>query len=180
MKFIKNNLFNLLLVGILIIFLVTGKFNIIGAKVNAYFGESKGELAQNFIGSDILNSQKIQLSDLKGNPVLVNFWATWCLPCRVEIPSFIDLQKKYADKGLKVVGISVDRGDIEQVKKFVKEQKINYPVIMYDYQSMKEFGEISAVPTSFLINAQGKIEAKYPGYYLKNSFEKEIKKLLNN
>jgi peroxiredoxin len=161
-------------------FLYTGKFNIFFEKYKAYMGEDRGKVVTEISGIDIINKKEIKLSDLKGKVVLLNFWATWCPPCRFEIPNFVDFYSKYHDKGFEIIGISVDDNNIEGVKSFIKKENINYPVVMYNYKNMKSLGEIVAVPTSILINKEGKIEDVYPGFYMKSTFERDIKKLLEN
>ncbi|MFN8673348.1 MAG: TlpA disulfide reductase family protein [Candidatus Sericytochromatia bacterium] len=162
----------------MIFFLFTGKFKIIFEKYKAFMGQDRGKIATNIIANDILTNKPIDLEKLKGKVVLLNFWATWCPPCKFEIPSFIDLYKNYNNQGLEIIGISVDSEGAEKVKSFINSEKINYPVIMYNYQKMKDFGDIVAVPTSILINKEGKIQDIYPGFYTKWTFEKDIKKLL--
>lgn len=179
-QFIKNNFSNIFLVLILVFFIFTGKFNLLWQKIQAFRGEGNGTQITNFSMVDLKTNQPINLSDLKGNVVLLNFWATWCMPCRIEIPSLIELNNKYKDKKVKIIGISVDQGGKELVKNFIDKEKITYPVTMYDYNSMKIFGDIVAVPTSFLLDSEGKIARKYPGFYMKSSFENEIEKLLQN
>jgi thiol-disulfide isomerase/thioredoxin len=109
-----------------------------------------------------LEGKTITSTDLRGKVVLVNFWATWCPPCRAEIPDLIKLQDKYRDK-LVVIGISEDEAPVEEVKKFVDEQKMNYPVAMVTPDVQRIFKGVSALPTTFVIDPEGKVQQRHVG-----------------
>jgi len=118
------------------------------------------------------------LSENIGKVIILDFWATWCPPCRMEIPGFIELYNKYKDSGLIVIGIIVgDNMDI--VKKFVLENNINYPVVMGNSKVVQDYGGITGIPTTFIIDRKGNIVQKFIGYRPKEVFENEIKKLLS-
>ncbi|MGV1100168.1 TlpA disulfide reductase family protein [Thiovibrio sp. JS02] len=106
----------------------------------------------------------IDSSAYQGKAILVNFFATWCPPCRKEIPSFIELQKEFGPKGFTVIGISTDEGGSALVAKFVEKMAINYPVVMGDTKTPMSFGGIIGIPSSFLVNKQGLIVKRYDGY----------------
>ena len=125
-----------------------------------------------------LDGKEVRLSDFKGKVRIVDFWATWCPPCREEIPDFISLQKQYKAKGLEVIGVSVDRGGPEVVQKFNKEYGVNYTSLMANDEVQAAFGGIRAIPTTFLIDRDGNIVKKYQGLVSKEVFEKDIKELL--
>jgi len=125
-----------------------------------------------------LNGNKVSLSDFKGKVVILDFWATWCPPCVKEIPHFIELYKEYKDQGLAIVGISVDRQGIGVVKAFNQKFKINYPIVMTDSQVVTAYGDITGIPTTFVIDPSGKIQRMYVGYRDKSVFEADIKELL--
>ena len=126
-----------------------------------------------------MNGAEVKLADLKGKVVLLNFWATWCGPCRLEIPWFVELQQKYADQGFRVVGISVDDPP-EALPPFAKQFKINYPLVVGadrgDVQTA--YGPIFGVPMTFIIGRNGRICMKHVGPVGKAQFESEIKSLL--
>ncbi|MBM3773496.1 MAG: TlpA family protein disulfide reductase [Acidimicrobiia bacterium] len=109
-----------------------------------------------------LDGRTISSADLKGKVVLVNFWATWCPPCRSEIPDLIELQAKYRDK-LVVLGISEDEAPIDEVKAFVADQKMNYPVAMVTPDVQRIFKGVSALPTTFVIDPDGKVQQRHTG-----------------
>lgn len=117
------------------------------------------------------------LDTLKGKVVIVDFWATWCPPCRQEIPGFIELQKKHG-KNLVVVGLSLD-DETEAVKEFCKTQKVNYPVFVVGQDTTAAWGNIEAIPTTFILDKTGKKTGEpRVGYHPKEAFEKEIASLL--
>jgi thiol-disulfide isomerase/thioredoxin len=109
-----------------------------------------------------IDGHPLASADWKGKVVLVNFWATWCPPCRAEIPDLIALQNKYGDK-LVVIGVSEDDSPVADVKRFATEQHINYPVVMETPELAKIFRGIVALPTTFVIGPDGKIEQKHVG-----------------
>jgi cytochrome c biogenesis protein CcmG/thiol:disulfide interchange protein DsbE len=121
-----------------------------------------------------LNGSKVSLSDFKGKVVILDFWATWCPPCVKEIPHFIELYKEYKDQGLAIIGISVDRQGVGIVKAFNQKFKINYPIVMTDSQVVKAYGNITGIPTTFVIDPTGKIRRMYVGYRDKAVFEADI------
>lgn len=124
-----------------------------------------------------LQGKPVSLSALKGKVVLLDFWATWCPPCRMEIPHFKDLYAAYQEDGLEVVGLAVgDQADA--VKKFMQENGVSYPVAMSSPAVERDYGGIRGIPTTFLIDKQGRIAKKYVGYQDKSVFEEEIQKLL--
>jgi len=112
--------------------------------------------------------------------IIINFWATWCPPCRAEIPGFVKLFEKYRDKGLLIVGISLDRGSNAEsiVRNFIKEYKVNYPAMMGNEEVVKKFGGITAIPTTFILDKKGEIVRKIIGYRDEIYFENIIKELL--
>ena len=141
-----------------------------------------------------VNDSSYTLSKMKGKVVLINFWATWCGPCRMEIPEFNQLHKNYHEKGLEILGISISDNK-KQLKNFTKSFAVDYPLL---YGSAKEMNKIMrdydgvyAVPSSFLIGKDGNIIWKYPGAVLKNydpqtysaliyEIEKELKNIAND
>mgnify|MGYP000601476697 CR=1 FL=1 len=125
----------------------------------------------------------LKLSELRGKVVLVDFWATWCAPCREGIPDLVSLKNEFMDKDFEVVGISVDaltRGGAtaKDVSPFMKTFNINYPIVRADGNAINAFGGIQSIPTSFLINKSGKVIAKYESLISKETYVAEINKLL--
>jgi thiol-disulfide isomerase/thioredoxin len=109
-----------------------------------------------------LDGRSISSADWRGKVVLVNFWATWCPPCRAEIPDLIALQEKYRDH-LVIVGISEDEGSVDGVKRFVAERKINYPIVMSTPELRKIFPQVMALPTTFVLDRDGNLTQKNVG-----------------
>jgi thiol-disulfide isomerase/thioredoxin len=132
----------------------------------------------NFTLKDI-NNQDVRLASLKGKVILMDFWATWCGPCKIEIPWFIEFQKKYGSSGLQVVGISVD-DTLDKLKPFVAQMKMNYTVLQgLDHDDVQDaFGPIFGVPVTLVISRDGKICARHVGLSSKPDFESAIKALL--
>jgi cytochrome c biogenesis protein CcmG/thiol:disulfide interchange protein DsbE len=120
----------------------------------------------------------VQLSQLKGKVVLLNFWATWCGPCRKEIPDFLEVYEQYKGKGFEIVGVSLDEDGWSVVNPFVKQYKINYPIVMGDGKVVKAFGSFQYIPTTFLIDKQGNIVHTFTGLVKKADLEKKLKTLL--
>ncbi len=127
-----------------------------------------------------LGARSVSLSDYYGKTVVLNFWATWCPPCRHELPGFIEIQKEYKDKGLVILGISIDSAGINKIKSFVKKIGINYPVLISDQKTVSAYGGIRGIPTTFIINSKGYITAKHVGYLSKKDLENAIKPLLSD
>ena len=145
--------------------------------VKAAKSEKERRPAPNFILQDA-QGRTVRLADFKGKVVLLDFWATWCGPCQIEIPWFIEFQRKYKDQGFSVVGISMDEGGWEVVRPFVDEQKMNYPVLIGNDETASAFGGVEALPTTFIIDKQGRIVATHMGLTSKDEFENTIKSLL--
>jgi cytochrome c biogenesis protein CcmG/thiol:disulfide interchange protein DsbE len=124
-----------------------------------------------------LNGKPLSLSSLKGKVVLLDFWATWCPPCRMELPHFKELYAAYKGKGLEMVGLSVGE-QADTVKSFAKENNLTYAIALSAPKIEQAYGGIRGIPTTFLIDKQGRIAKKYVGYQEKAVFEQEIKKLL--
>ena len=125
-----------------------------------------------------LNGKTVKLSDFKGKVIILDFWATHCPPCIQEIPDFVKLYNKYKDKGLVIIGVSLDRGDVEKVKRFCQNKGVNYPVVVGNYEVTKNYGGIRYIPTTFIIDKNRNIVKKFIGYTSIDTFESEIKKLL--
>jgi len=124
-----------------------------------------------------LNGRKLELADHKGKVVLLDFWATWCGPCRIEIPGFVRLQERYRDQGLVVIGISLDDSP-EPVREFYREFRMNYAVAMGNDRVTELYGGIIGLPTNFLIGRDGRIYSRHIGATDVSAFEEEIKELL--
>ncbi len=125
-----------------------------------------------------LDGGSLKLSSLKGKVVLLDFWATWCPPCQEEIPYFKELYSQYKDKGLEIIGLSIDQDGEAAVRPFAKKNVVNYPLSIADQTLTVAYGGIRGIPTTFLIDKQGRIAQKYEGKREKEVFEKEIQALL--
>jgi thiol-disulfide isomerase/thioredoxin len=124
-----------------------------------------------------LDGKELKLDDYRGKVILLNFWATWCGPCRAEIPTLIELQKRYKDR-LQVIGLAVDEDDDTVVQKFVASEGINYPIAIPPPEIRVAYGGIAALPTVFVINAEGGIVQKHVGLFDPALYESEVRALL--
>ncbi len=136
-----------------------------------------GKPAPQFVRRD-LNGQTVDLRSLRGNVVLLNFWATWCAPCEQEMPVFDSWQRRYNPRGFQVVGISLD-DDADSAQKLANKLKIAYPVAMGDAKLGERYGGILGLPMTFLIGRDGKVLAEFQGESDLKSIEGEIKAALN-
>jgi thiol-disulfide isomerase/thioredoxin len=125
-----------------------------------------------------LDGKTVGLEQLKGKVVVVDFWATWCGPCVHEIPGYIELQKKYADRGLVVVGLSLDENGAAVVSKFAAARGMNYPVALATPEIINAFGGIESIPTTFLIDRAGQIRHRKLGAMTTADYEQLIVSLL--
>ena len=125
-----------------------------------------------------VDGKDISSKDFKGKVLLVTFFATWCPPCRQEIPSLIQLQKDLSAKGFSVLGLSLDEGDADVVNELVEHDKINYPVLMADSEVVTGFGGVTGIPTSFLISHEGKMVRTYAGYVPHELLKQDIEEII--
>jgi len=121
----------------------------------------------------------VKLSQLRGQVVLLNFWATWCPPCKVEIPWFISFQKQYKDRNFAVLGVSLDEDGWKSVTPFVADEKINYRIVLGSEEMSQIYGGVDALPTTFIIDREGRIAATHVGLVAKSEYENEILNLLD-
>jgi peroxiredoxin len=175
----------ILLVGmVLLLGYGWGKFELSArkpAKVE-YLGE--GELSAPVFSLPDLNGRKVDLGSFKGQVIVLEFWATWCPPCREEIPVVNQIYKAYREKGLVVIGISLDRKPPQEVKKFLDQLQVEYPNVMGDEETFEKYsqranlGAIRGIPATFIIDRQGRICQRYMGLTEKRILEEAVQGVL--
>ncbi len=156
----------------------TGAMRARAAAEKKVAGSSQRAAAPDFTVT-ALDGKAIRLSALKGKVVILDFWATWCPPCKAEIPHFIELQNAYGPKGLEIIGLSVDQEGPEVVRAFVRENGVNYAMAMAGPELVQLYGGIRGIPTTFLLDKEGRVAKKLVGYQDKQVFESQIRVLLD-
>jgi peroxiredoxin len=136
----------------------------------------EGSAAPDFNLKDV-HGKTIHLADYKGKVVVLNFWATWCPPCRKEIPDFMELQSQFGSK-IQFIGVALDDEGLAKVKPFVDANNISYPIVIGDKLTVDKYGDMSAIPVTFVIDKNGKIAARYVGMRQKATVETMVKPLL--
>jgi peroxiredoxin len=126
------------------------------------------------------DGKKVSLSDYKGKAVLINFWATWCAPCKIEMPYLVTLRNQYAPQGFEILGVNADEPGTPRTKvaKFGQEQGLSYPLLLGDDAMERKYGGIEFLPTSFFVGRDGKVIAETAGLVSKDEVESSIKKAL--
>lgn len=139
--------------------------------------KDKRNLAPEFSLKDS-DGRTVKLSDYKGKVVLLNFWATWCGPCKIEIPWFIDFEKQYKDHGFSVLGVAMDDEGWQVVRPFLSEHKVNYRVMVGDEITAQLYQGLDSLPTTFVLDREGRIAATHIGLVSKSEYQNEITQLL--
>src|SRR5260221_9610151 len=121
-------------------------------------GQLVGNLAPDF-ELPALDGKRLKLSDLRGKAVLLNFWATYCGPCKIEMPWFVELQKEYGPQGFQIVGVAMDDASTEDIAKFAKEMGVNYPILLGQESVGQSYGGVSVLPTTFFLDRDGQLLA---------------------
>jgi thiol-disulfide isomerase/thioredoxin len=141
-------------------------------------GPKPGSAAPDF-ALQSLDGKIVHLTDFRGKAVLLNFWATWCTPCRLEMPWFVELQKQYGPEGLEVLGVAMDDAGKDKIAQFAKEMGVNYPVLLGKESVGDEYGGLEYLPTSFYIGRDGKVVARVFGLRSRSDIEDWIKEALS-
>jgi peroxiredoxin len=150
-----------------------------GANISGSNNNIKGKPAPNFQLVD-LGGNSVRLADLRGKAVLLNFWATWCPPCKIEMPWFVELQKQYGPQGLQIVGVAMDEGNAhDAVAKFAKEMGLNYTVLLGNDKVADQYGGVDALPTTFYIGRDGKIVSRVYGLVSHKEIEENVRAALS-
>jgi peroxiredoxin len=176
----------LIVVAMVVSVLLVFGFNL--ARRNTQSPEAKaasrlqGQPAHDF-ALQSLEGKTVHLSDFRGKAVLLNFWATWCEPCKLEMPWFVDLQKQYGAQGFQVVGVAMDDADVEDIAKFAKDMKVDYPILVGKESARdaigNDYGGVPFLPETFFISRDGKVSDKVLGLRSRTEIEDAIKKILN-
>lgn len=144
---------------------------------NAIASDPKGQSAPDFALKDI-DGKTVRLSDYRGKAVVVNFWATWCPPCKTEMPWLVDLENKYRSQGLEIIGVALDEASKEEIAKFAHDMKLNYSVVIGDDNTADAYGSVQMLPTTFYIDRNGKIVERVVGITGRGEIEDYMKEAL--
>ena len=136
------------------------------------------QTAPEFALKDV-NGATVRLSDYRGKVVLLNFWATWCGPCKIEVPWFIEFEQANKDRGFAVIGVSMDEEGWAVVKPFLAEWNVNYRTLLGDSMIAQLYGGVDALPTNFLIDRDGRVASAHQGLIGKSTYQNEIQELLS-
>lgn len=150
-----------------------------GPQIGAAIGIGGTDLPAPDFQVTTLDGDTIRLADLRGQVVLVNFWATWCPPCRVEMPGFQDVWEDYRDRGVMILGMSVDRGDRSQVDRWVRDRGITFPIAFPTDRIVSAYGGANVLPTSLLIDRDGRIVRRIEGFYAEPALRATLNRLLD-
>jgi thiol-disulfide isomerase/thioredoxin len=147
------------------------------AAAPAVYGQLRGQIAPDFELAS-LDGKNIKLSDYKGKAVLLNFWATYCGPCKIEMPWFVELQKEYGPQGFQIIGVAMDDASTEDITKFAKDMGVNYPILLGKEAVGESYGGVNVLPTTFFIDRDGKLVAREFGLQSRSVFVDHIKQSL--
>nr|HPI74839.1 TlpA disulfide reductase family protein [bacterium] len=125
-----------------------------------------------------MEGKTVTLADFRGKVVIIDIWDTWCPPCRMEIPHFIDLYKTYKGKGLEIIGAAIGREGKDAVVKFIKDNGVNYTNVQATEELLRTYGPIQGIPTTLVLDKKGNVYKKYVGYQDRSVFENDILTLL--
>jgi thiol-disulfide isomerase/thioredoxin len=132
--------------------------------------------------ASVTESRQIALADYEDKVLILDFWATWCPPCKREIPHFNELYETYGDEGLEILGVSVDQGGPDVVRQYMETSDPDlvpkYPVVMVDRQTVQAYGPMQYIPTTYVIDRKGRVQRRFDGYQEKEVFEEIVQKLL--
>jgi len=140
-------------------------------------GNMRGQPAPDFSLAS-LDGKTLKLSDYRGKAVLLNFWATWCEPCKIEMPWFVDLQKKYGAQGLQVLGVAMDDATPKEISEFAQKMGVNYPILVGKEEVGTQYGGVQYLPSTFYIGRDGKIIDRVFGLVSRSEIEANIQKAL--
>src|SRR5580704_17999865 len=140
--------------------------------------QTKGDTIPDFTLQS-LDGKNTRLSDFRGQAVLLNFWATWCAPCKIEMPWFVELQKQYGPQGFQIVGVAMDDASAKEIADFAKEMGVNYPILLGQESVGQSYGGVSVLPTTFFLDRDGKLTAREFGLQSRSVFVDHIKKALS-
>jgi thiol-disulfide isomerase/thioredoxin len=175
---VKRNPFALVVVAVVVAGMLYFGFHSARRSVAGTPMLKQASLAPDFT-LESLDGKSMKLSDLRGHAVLLNFWATYCGPCKIEMPWFVELQKQYGAQGLQIVGVAMDDASKEDIAKFAKDMGVNYPILIGKDSVGDQYGGIPALPETFFIGRDGKLMDKIIGLKGKGEIEEDIKKALN-
>jgi peroxiredoxin len=161
---------------ILVLGLVVWRF---GPQVGAAFGLRAGTTPAPDFSVETLDGDTLRLTELRGQVVLVNFWATWCAPCRLEMPGFQRVWEDHAERGFVIVGLSVDRGVRADVERWVRQRGITYPIAFAPGAVTRAYGGANVLPTSILIDREGRIAHRVEGFYAEPALRAAVRRLLD-
>lgn len=142
-------------------------------------GNLQGQPAPDFSLSS-LDGGTLKLSSFRGKAVLLNFWATWCEPCKIEMPWFVDLQKKYGAQGLQILGVAMDDSGPKDISEFAKKMGVNYPIVIGKEAVGDQYGGLPYLPSTFYIDRDGKVVARVFGLVSRSEIESDIQKALGS
>jgi peroxiredoxin len=142
-------------------------------------GKLQGQPAPDFNLAS-LDGKNLKLSDFHGKAVLLNFWATWCEPCKIEMPWFVQLQQQYGPKGLQVLGVAMDDTDPKEINEFAHKMGVNYPIVIGKEAVGDQYGGIPYLPSTFYIDRDGKVVDRVYGLVSRSEIEDDIKKALSS
>lgn len=150
-------------------------------KPSAYVSGARSEPASSTISVGFtlkdISGQTVRLSDFEGKIVIVNYWATWCPPCLAEVPGLVSIYEKYKDKGVVVIGITLDESR-ESVLRFVEDYSVTYPILFSTRQVLRDYGNLRSIPTTFILDQKHKLVDRVRGYEHPSYFEQQIQRLL--
>ncbi len=142
-------------------------------------GAMERKTAPNFSLKDA-DGRTVQLSDYRGKVVLLNFWATWCGPCKIEIPWFIEFEREHKGEGFAVIGVAMDDEGWEAVKPYIQDAGVNYRILLGADSVAQLYGGIDSLPTTFIIDREGRVAAVHIGLVGKDTYEKDLREVLKN